>query len=92
VSQLEVELSVVTMMELAVGREKALLLSLEGGRLAVFGGLQRPAVMDLKNYHLGRAGNLSVSPCGRFVMTSGEDGVVLVLRAWHAVEGVPQED
>jgi hypothetical protein len=80
-----VELSVVAMMELAVGKEKGLLLSLEGGRLAVFGGLQRPSVMDLKNYHLTRASNLSVSPCGKFVMSSGGDGVVLVLRVWHSI-------
>jgi hypothetical protein len=92
VSQLEIELSVVAMMELAVGREKGLLLSLEGGKLAVFGGLQRPAVMDLKNFHLSRSAHLAVSPCGKFVMTAGEDCVVLVLRVWHTVEGVAQEE
>lgn len=91
-SQLEVDFSVVAMLELGVGREKGLLLGLEGGRLAVFGGLQRPAVMDLKNYHLGGAELLAASPCGKFVMSAGADCVVLVMRVEHWVEGVAQEE
>lgn len=56
----------------------------------MFGGLQRPVIMDLKNYHLSRADLLINSPCGKFVMSAGSDCVVLVLRVWHSVEGVAQ--
>lgn len=48
--------------------------------------------MDMKNVHLSRAELLAVSPCGKFVMSAGDDCVVLVLRAWHCVDGVAQEE
>ena len=59
------------MAELQIGKEKGLLLSLDDGKLIVFGGLQRPTIMDTKNIHLKKATSIVISPCGKFVMTAG---------------------
>lgn len=70
-SQFEMENAIVDMKELAVGQEKSILLSLSNGRLVIFGGLQRPIVMDSKNLHIGQAGLSILSPCGKYLMTAG---------------------
>lgn len=84
-SQHELDADVVAMAELSIGKEKALMLALEDGKLIVFGGLQRPLIMDSKNIHLKRVTNISISPCGRYVMTSGEDCLILVFKVLHEV-------
>lgn len=76
---------IIDMKELIIGQEKSILLSLSNGRLVVFGGLQRPIVMDSKNLHIGQAGLSTLSPCGKYLMTAGEDGVVLVFKVMHEV-------
>jgi hypothetical protein len=59
------------MAELSIGKEKGLVLALANGKIIVFGGLQRPVVMDCKNLHIGNVTNIVLSPCGKYVMTSG---------------------
>ncbi len=59
------------MEEISVGKEKGLVLCLNDGKVVVFGGLQRPLIMDSKNVHLKKATNISLSPCGKYIMTSG---------------------
>jgi hypothetical protein len=83
---------IVDMKELTIGQEKSILLSLSNGRLVVFGGLQRPIVMDNKNLHIGKAGLSILSPCGKYLMTAGEDGVVLVFKVILEVEGIGREE
>ncbi len=80
------------MVEIVIGKEKALLLSLSNGKLVVFGGLQRPLIMDVKNYHINTATNVLLSPCGKFVITSGEDCVVFIFRIYHELDGIIQEE
>lgn len=85
-------MEVVAIAELNVGKEKALVLSLKKGQLVVFGGLQRPIVMDMKNYHIDDATCLVTSPCGKYLITSGKDCLVLVFKILHEVDGQLQEE
>lgn len=71
------------MVEIAIGKEKALLLSLSNGKLVIFGGLQRPLIMDIKNYHINKAINIVISPCGKYVITSGDDCVIFIFKICH---------
>lgn len=73
------------MAELNIGKEKGLMLALDSGKLIVFGGLQRPVVMDYKNIHIKQINNVVVSPCGKFIMTASQDCVVLVFKLLHEV-------
>lgn len=79
------------MAELRIGKERGLIMALEDGKLVVFGGLQRPIIMDTKNIHIAKATNISLSPCGKYVITSGQDCLVLVFKLFHEVDGVIQE-
>lgn len=72
------DFDVIAMAELASGKEKGLLLSSANGKVMVFGGLQRPIMMDIRNQHIQKAANVVLSPCGKYVLTAGEDCVVLV--------------
>jgi hypothetical protein len=85
-------MDVVTMAEINIGKSKALLLSLECGKIVVYGGLQRPIIMDTRNYHLQRVTNIVLSPCGNFVITSGQDCMVLIFKAVHEIDGVIQDE
>lgn len=58
-------------------------MALQDGKLIVFGGLQRPIIMDSKNIHLKRATNISLSPCGRYLITAGEDCLILIFKVLH---------
>jgi len=69
-SQHELDAEVVAMSELSIGKEKALMLALDTGKLIVFGGLQRPIVMDSKNIHIKKTTSIAVSPCGKYVVTA----------------------
>ena len=40
------------MAEVFIGQEKAIVLALENGKIIVFGGLQRPILMDCQNIHI----------------------------------------
>jgi len=44
--------------------------------------------MDSKNFHIKTARQIVVSPCGKFIMTAGGDGVVLVFKILKEIEGV----
>lgn len=71
------------MAELTIGREKGLMLALDDGKIVVFGGIQRPVIMDSKNIHIARVKQICLSPCGKYVITSGEDCLVLVFKLLH---------
>ena len=71
------------MEELHIGKERGLVMALDNGKLIVFGGLQRPIIMDSKNIHLKKVTNIILSPCGKYVMTSGEDCMILVFKLLH---------
>ena len=58
------------MAEIGIDNEKALVLSLSNGKIIIFGGLQRPLVMDSINIHIKKASHLSLSPCGKYLMTA----------------------
>lgn len=57
----------------------------------VFGGLQRPILMDVKNYHIATVTSMVLSPCGKFIVTTGEDCVLLVFKLQLEVDGLIQE-
>lgn len=94
VNQFETDWDVLSMVEVEIGKEKGVLLSLKEGRVVVFGGIHRPVLMDAKNCHLEGSSCIVVSPCGRYVMTAGSDGVVLVFELLRGIEGggVVRED
>ena len=71
------------MAEARVGKEKALILSLQTGRLLVFGGLQRPIFMDNKDYHNRKANQIILCPTGKNLITAGEDCVVMLWKIYH---------
>lgn len=48
--------------------------------------------MDTKTYHIGRAQNVIVSPCGKYIMSAGMDGVMLIFKVLLDVEGVLEEE
>ena len=68
------------MAEVSIAKEKALVLALDNGKIIIFGGLQRPVVMDSQNIHIKKASAICLSPCGRYLMTSSEDSLVLVFK------------
>lgn len=49
-------------------------------------------VMDSKNIHLKQVTSMALSPCGKYVMTAGEDCLVLVFKLQLEVEGIVQEE
>jgi hypothetical protein len=66
-------------------------MSLECGKLVVYGGLQRPIIMDVRNYHLRKVTNILLSPCGKFIITSGQDCMVLIFKTVHEIDGLIQD-
>jgi len=56
----------------------------------VFGGLQRPIIMDSQNIHIDRVSNIVLSPCGKFIITAGADCMVLIFKLQHELDGVIQ--
>lgn len=44
----------------------------------VFGGMESPYVLCYMNHHLERIVEVIISPCGRYVVTCGEDALVFV--------------
>lgn len=52
ISQFETEWEVLSMVEVQVGKERGVLLSLRDGRIVIFGGVHKPVLMDFKNCHL----------------------------------------
>jgi hypothetical protein len=48
-TQQEVDMNIIKMAEVVLGKEKAIILTLENGSIVVFGGLQKPIIMDCKS-------------------------------------------
>lgn len=47
--------------------------------------------MDTKDCHIKSATNIVISPCGKYVITSGQDCVILIFKLFHEVDGVIEE-
>lgn len=46
--------------------------------------------MDTKNFHINKAANIVLSPCGKYVITSGDDCVVFIFKIMHEIDGIIQ--
>lgn len=54
-------------------------MGLENGSMVIFS-IDNYKVMDIRSEHLRRINDIRVSPCNRYVMTSGNDCMIFIYK------------
>lgn len=85
--EIEIDMKVVIMREIVINKRGGILIGLENGSLLVVGLAKGIQTMNVKSEHLKTLTEICVSPCSRYVITTGRDCMLFVYQATLEVNG-----